>query len=157
MLLFLLRHADAIVEARNDAARVLSQKGTVQAKQIGKFCRWNNLIPELVLTSPLVRAEQTARLFAETIDVPKIVTVAPFLESGMQPEIALKELKAYKELESVMLVGHEPDLGRLATKLLGATGAGKIKIRKASLTAFEIDPMHPDSAVLQFCIPVKLM
>lgn len=157
MLLYLLRHADAVVRASSDAARALSDKGVAQSKQVGKFCRWHGLLPALILTSPLKRAEQTACLFAGAIDAPKIVTVAPFLACGMTPETALEELKAYKELESVMLVGHEPDLGCLAGRLLGADGRGKIKVRKASLTVFELDVSRPNSAELQFSIPVKLM
>lgn len=157
MLLLLLRHADAAPQASSDAARALTPKGVAQAKQVGKFCRWNNLEPEIILTSPLARAEQTARLVAEGLDTPKIVTVSPFLASGMQPETAIQELKACRELESVMLVGHEPDLGMLASRLLGVTARDKIRVRKASLLLFELDAARPDSAVLQFFIPAKLM
>jgi phosphohistidine phosphatase len=157
MLLYLFRHADAVPLAGSDSARALSEKGVAQAKQAGRFCLRNRLLPEIILTSPLRRAEQTARLFAEEIDGQKIVSVAPFLACGMDPATALAELKAYRELESVMLVGHEPDLGRLASRLAGAGDRGKIKIRKASLTVFELDAARPDSAVLQFSIPAKLM
>ena len=157
MLLYLFRHADAVVQASSDAARPLSDKGTAQAKLAGHFCRAHDLIPDLILTSPLQRAEQTARLFAEEIGAPKSVTVEAFLACGMNPETALRELKTYKKLGSVMLVGHEPDLGRLASWLLGSSAFGKIRIRKASLTVFDLDIADPDSAVLQFSIPVKLM
>jgi phosphohistidine phosphatase len=157
MLLFLLRHADAVPMAGSDALRALSEKGVAQAKQAGRFCLRAGLVPELILTSPLRRAEQTARLFAEEIGAPKIVTVATLLACGMDPETALGELLDYKELDAVMMVGHEPDLGWLASRLLGANVRGKINIRKASLTLFELDPVRPDSAVLQFSIPAKLM
>jgi len=56
-----------------------------------------------------------------------------------------------------MLVGHEPDLGHLAAKLLGSNKNDVVKIRKASLTLFETESAQPGSAVLQFSIPVKLM
>jgi len=157
MLLYLLRHADAVMHASSDAARALSDKGIEQAREAGRFCLKNRLIPEIILTSPLRRAEQTARLFAEEIDALKVVSVAQFLACGMAPETALGELTVYRKLEGVMLVGHEPDLGRLASRLLGNVTRGKINIRKSSLTVFELDAAHPDSAVLQFSIPAKFM
>ena len=157
MILYLFRHADAVMHASSDAERALSDKGVEQAKQAGRFCLKHQLVPELILTSPLRRAGQTARFFAEEIGEPDLISVAPFLACGMDPESALRELKVYRELEGVMLVGHEPDLGRLASRLLGPGTRGKIKIRKASLTVFELDAMRPDSAELQFSIPAKFM
>ena len=157
MFLYLLRHADAMPTARSDAARVLTENGVLQAQQVGQFCRKHKLLPEIILTSPYHRAEQTARLFATEINQPKLVEVAPFLGCGMDPETALNKLMGYKELESAMLVGHEPDLGELASLLLGSSYPGKIRIKKASLTVFELDITHPDSAVLQFSLPVRLI
>ena len=156
MFLYLFRHAEAVSVASSDAARVLTEKGVKQAKDVGRFCLKNRLLPELILTSPYCRSEQTARLFAEEINQPNSVLIAPFLACGMDPETALAELADYKELDSVMIVGHEPDLGWLASKLLGARHSGKIKIRKASLTVFELDVTRPESAELQFSIPAQL-
>lgn len=156
MLLYLLRHADAEQHASSDATRALTPKGVEQAKRVGQFCRRHGLEPSVILTSPLARAAQTARLFAAEVDEPEIV-VAPFLASGMQPETALQELKAYNELNSLMLVGHEPDFSHLAAKLLGIVDSQKINIRKASLTLLEVDHAKAHSAVLQFSIPAKLM
>ena len=108
MFLYLFRHAEAVSVASSDAARVLTEKGVKQAKEVGRFCLKNRLLPELILTSPYCRSEQTARLFAEEINQPNSVLIAPFLACGMDPETALAELADYKELDSVMIVGHEP-------------------------------------------------
>src|SRR5438132_11316598 len=108
MLLYLLRHADAVSNAESDAARELTEKGIAQARRVGKFIRRNDLGPAVILTSPFRRAMQTAELAAAEFDSPEI-TVAQFLQSGMQPEAALEELKAYAGSKSVMIVGHEPD------------------------------------------------
>jgi len=157
MILYLLRHADAVPVARSDAVRVLTEKGVAQAKKVGRFCLKNRLIPDLILTSPFCRAEETARWFAEEIKQPKTELIAPFLACGMDPKTALSELMGYKELESVMLVGHEPDLSGLASRLLGVRNSGKIRISKASLTVFELNVFCPDSAELIFSMPVKWM
>ncbi len=156
MLLYLLRHADAEPHASSDAARELTKKGIDQARRVGKFCRRNEIVPSIIVTSPLVRAEQTARIVAEELELPEVV-VAPFLQCGMDPETALDEIKSHLRFESVMLVGHEPDFSHLAAKLLGASSGTKINIRKASLTLFEIQDAKASTAVLQFSIPAKLL
>ena len=157
MLLYLLRHADAVTAAASDAARELTEKGEAQAAKVGRFCEAANIRPTVILTSPLRRAEQTARLAAGEMSEPPEVVVTPFLASGMDPETALDELKSYTKFESVMLVGHEPDFSQLAAHLLGANGNGSLKLRKASLTAVEIGSLKHGSGTLQFSIPVKLM
>ena len=64
MQLFLLRHAEAEPEAATDEMRALTAKGSKQAESVGKFCLKHGFVPEIILTSPLTRAEETARLVA---------------------------------------------------------------------------------------------
>lgn len=155
MLLYLLRHAEAVAQASSDADRELSEKGVRQAARVGKFCATNDLVPEIILTSPLRRTKQTARLVASELGEPE-VSVASFLASGMSPDSALEELKAYAKLQSVMLVGHEPDFGHLIARLLGAEAAC-VKVRKASLTLLEIEALRSGGAQLQFSIPSRFL
>ena len=62
MLLYLLRHAEAVPRnGSDDAARELTEKGIAQAKKVGRFCQSHDILPALILTSPLRRAEQTAK------------------------------------------------------------------------------------------------
>jgi len=102
MLLYLLRHAEAVDQSTSDAARELTPKGTAQARKVGKFCVKNDFIPSIILTSPLKRAEQTARIVAKEIKNAEFI-VCPFLSAGMQPENALDELKVYARFPSLML------------------------------------------------------
>src|SRR3984957_7208684 len=118
MLLYLLRHAEAVDQSTSDAERELTTKGNAQARKVGKFCVKNNFIPSIILTSPLKRAEQTARIVAKEIKNAEFI-IDPMLSAGMQPETALDELRAYARFPSLMLVGHEPDFGLLAAYLLG--------------------------------------
>ena len=156
MHLYLLRHADAIDHAETDVARYLTPKGVSQAKAVGRFCRQNGIVPDIILTSPYRRAEQTAGIVARKIGSSEVL-VAPFLGSGMQPLAALEELKAYKRLAGVMLVGHEPDFSHLAATLLGLTKARRLHLRKASLTHLELGNIVADSATLHFILPVKFL
>lgn len=154
MTLYLLRHAEASDRAPTDAARELTALGSEQAQTVGAFCKKRGIKPNLVLTSPFKRAVQTASLAAASLGLTP--QTAPFLTSGMDTENALFELTAYKQFASVMIVGHQPDLGQLAATLLG-TRPDALPVDKASLICLEIERLAPDGASLQFFLPVKLM
>lgn len=155
MLLFFLRHADADTPAARDDERRLSEKGIAQAKRVGRFCRARDIIPERVLTSPIVRARETADLFAAELGGAS-VDVASFLSCGMTPEMGLKELKAFVTTGSLMIVGHEPDFGLLVAHLLG-TDHERIHVRKASLTLLDVASLRAGGARLEFSIPCRFM
>lgn len=155
MDLLLLRHADANTEATNDDERRLSDKGEGQAKKVARFIKEHGLAPELVLTSPVLRAEQTATIVAEHIGS-ELITV-PWAACGMGPETALDELRAYSKFDRVLLVGHEPDFSLFAAHVLGLRDATQVRIRKASLTAVELTAFAPGAARLQWSIPCRLM
>jgi phosphohistidine phosphatase len=155
MLLYLLRHADADTPAPSDGARALSEKGIDQAKKVARFCEAHDMQLSLILTSPLRRAHETAKPVAAALRAELVV--APWLSSGMHPQAALEELRAYRTQSSVMLVGHEPDFSQLAAHLLGLPTNQAIRIRKASLTLLEIDVFRAGAARLEFSLPCKLI
>lgn len=155
MRLYLLRHADAVDQAPTDAARELTARGLAQARTVGAFCVQRALRPDLVLTSPYRRAVQTAELAAAALGQGS--QTVPFLASGMTPETALDELRAYQRFTSLLLVGHQPDLGLLAAALLGLRNDAALPVGKASLTCLEGDRLTPGSARLRFFLPVEMM
>lgn len=155
MLLYLLRHAEAVNRAPSDAERELTALGIEQAQTVGAFCKRRGIKPNLILASPFRRALQTANLTAAALGL--TTQPAPFLASGMDAENALMELSAYKQFASVMLVGHQPDLGNLATKLLGLPDAGSLPLGKASLVCLEVTRLASGGAGLCFLVPVRLM
>ena len=151
MDLFFLRHANADTKAATDAERPLSEKGIAQSGQIARFCETHGITPALILTSPLVRARETAGIVAKQLRA-ELKTV-PWLASGMRPDTALRELRSYAELASVMIVGHEPDFSTLAAELLG--GAAQLHLRKGSLTHFYVRELRTGGGVLEFTLPPK--
>ncbi len=156
MLLYVFRHADAVSVAASDDERPLSEKGMAQVKKVARFCSNNELLPDMILTSPIRRAQKTAEIFSVETDVKRVLSVE-FLRSGMTPEQAIKELADYKEFASVMIVGHEPDFSELVASLLGMPDRERLRLRKASLTAIDVPELKPAAGILQFSIPVKLM
>lgn len=156
MRLYLLRHADAAPYAASDRERELTPKGDEQARVVGEFCRRQAIRPELILTSPFRRTVQTAALVAAALGDGQ-PREAAFLASGMEPETALVELRAYERLASVMLVGHQPDLGMLAASLLGLKADGNLPVSKASLACIELDHVTPGGGSLAFFLPARMM
>lgn len=155
MTLYLVRHAtaDAHGLSGGDFVRSLVPKGIKQARRVGTFLRESDPIPNLVLTSPVLRAKETAEILAgEGCPSPLIVS---WLSCGMRPEIALQELSAYRELDAVSIVGHEPDFSTLVEYLLGATFC-TIQVKKASVISLEIDPPR-QAGLLNFSIPCKYL
>ena len=125
---------------------------------MGRFCARVGIAPELVLFSPFVRAEETARAFAEAWPPDlRVLQAASFAASGMHPGEAYRELLAYGRFDSLMLVGHQPDLGLLAAVLLGLPEAGILSVGKATLIGLRTQRLMPRSGSLEFCLPVELM
>lgn len=155
MLIYLLRHADADTPAATDDERSLSDKGITQARKVARFCEANDIKPSLALTSPLRRAQETAQIVTAALRVELLV--APWLASGMHPEVAMEELRAYRSQDSLLLAGHEPDFSLFASHLLGLPTNNNIHIRKASLTLIDLDVFRPGAGSLLFSLPCKLM
>jgi phosphohistidine phosphatase len=155
MLLFLLRHADAEPVAASDELRGLSEKGRRQARDAARFCEAREIAPDVVLTSPLLRARQTAETVARQIGAE--VIAQPWLTAGMVPDEALDELRAFSKMKGVMLVGHEPDFSHLAARLLGMPSGERLRLRKASLTCIEVECLKGGTGVLEFLLPVRHM
>jgi len=152
MNLLLIRHATAHAHGLGggDFARTLIPKGQEQAHRVGRFLKTHNLIPDLVLSSPVLRAKETAEILAEE-DCPKPV-IESWLACGMRPQTALHELSAYKELSSIAIVGHEPDFSSLIAHVLGAHSCS-ILVKKASVISITLGP-YP---ALNFSIPCKFL
>jgi len=155
MQLLLLRHADAATSARTDDLRPLSDKGQQQAQRVARFCKERKLQPDIILSSPFLRTEETAVVVAKELECEMVLSA--FLASGMMPSAAMEELRAYMRFECVLLVGHEPDLSALAGTLLGAGNPGAVRMRKATLAGLAVDSLTPGGAHLEFLVPAKIM
>jgi phosphohistidine phosphatase len=156
MQLYLLRHADAETEAARDDLRQLSEKGRNQTQKVGRFFARQAIEPDVILTSPLIRAKQTAQIVAEEIHLESRVAVEDFIKCGMTPSDAFSGLRKFQETSSVLLVGHEPDLSHLVGALIRAP-AGNVHVRKATLIKILAPVVETGGGVIEFFLPVKLL
>lgn len=140
MELLVIRHAKAEAHGHpgGDGARALVGKGVDQSRRIGRFLKRLDRRPDVVLTSPLTRARQTAEIFCEAAEMPGPVTQA-WLACGMDPETAIRELVAFSDFERVAIVGHEPDLSSFIEWLLGCSGSS-VEVKKACVSGLLVHP-----------------
>jgi phosphohistidine phosphatase len=125
-MIYLLRHGDAQDGSGDDAARRLTSKGERQSEAAGRALATLGVQIDACLSSPKVRALDTARIAAEQLDVE--VEAAEALRGG---DFDPLELAAGRG--EVLLVGHEPDLSNAVATLTGA----KLKLRKGGVAAVE--------------------
>ncbi|MGJ8672586.1 SixA phosphatase family protein [Rubritalea sp.] len=148
MRLYVIRHAKAMDygNASSGGERALTADGQTQASRIGDYFLGNSEKPELVLTSPILRAKQTAEILCEVAKLGSAHTV-DWLRCGMRPEVAVRELTAYREFERVAIVGHNPDLYFLLHHLLNEISAPE-HVKKASVHVLESFDPPANSALL---------
>jgi phosphohistidine phosphatase len=156
MNLYLLRHAEAEAEAASDRERRLTDRGREQARTVARFCARHDLYPERILTSPMIRAQQTAQIVADALKIADRVEICGFAAAGMTTETALAGLKSFTAHPSVLLVGHEPDFSEFVAALLGGEQEC-IRFRKASLAKVTLPKLKAGVGRLEFLLPVKFL
>lgn len=125
-MIYLLRHGDAEEGTGDDAARRLTLKGERQARASGQALAALAAAPDACLTSPKVRAADTARLACEALGLEP--EIAEALRGGRFDSTALAAGRG-----DVVLVGHEPDFSSEVARLTGA----KVKLRKGGLAVID--------------------
>ncbi len=155
MDLILLRHGKAEdFHCGGDFARALLAKGREQSRSAASLLKAAGLLPDIVLTSPLIRARQTAQEFCETAGLPEAQT-QNWLACGMRPETAMVELAVFSEFKRIAIVGHEPDFSGLVEWLVGAKG-GAVDFKKGALACVRIDWPARQGQLL-FLVPPRLV
>jgi phosphohistidine phosphatase len=135
VILYFLRHGRAEHTAnREDAERRLTDAGEAQLRAAAPLWRRLNLRPQLVLTSPLIRAVQTAELFVAGLGGKHAPVVDHRLSPGAEWAAMAQAMADHGSTRRVMFVGHQPDLGS-AVELL--TGASSVRLRPGGLACLE--------------------
>jgi phosphohistidine phosphatase len=141
MQVYLIRHAQA-EDGADDAARPLSAKGRKQIREMAAFLKRSDLFqPGEVWHSPLVRARETAELLVKRLALSARLVEVAGLEPEGDPAILARRLAGLNR--SVAVVGHEPHLSALATRLLaGRAQTPVVVFRKCAVAALERTDRH---------------
>jgi phosphohistidine phosphatase len=136
LTLFFIRHADAGDSAAwpgDDAARPLSKKGRRQAKRLGDLLDRLHVRPDAILTSPRVRAADTARIVGRRVG--RDSKVDDRLDAGFDAKgLAALVAEVAPAASTLALVGHDPDFSTLASWLVDAP----ISMSKGALARIEL-------------------
>jgi phosphohistidine phosphatase len=147
MELYIMRHAIAALRETwegPDADRPLTRPGRARLRRAARGMRKLGLHFDVIVSSPLLRAMQTAKIVAAEFSYHSPVEICPALAPGLRPEAVFQFLASYPDAETLLLVGHEPDLGNLALTLLGGGHADRFPIRKGGLVRVDLDAMPPN-------------
>jgi phosphohistidine phosphatase len=121
--LYIVRHAIAAERGDawpDDTKRPLTPRGVARFREVVQGLRALDLTLDVVLTSPLTRAKQTAELLANGLSPHPPVQVVESLVPGAGYATVLEDLAKQSQRTRIACVGHEPDLGQLAARLIGS-------------------------------------
>lgn len=154
--LHLLRHAhagDATTWDGPDATRPLTDKGRRQAERLGRFLADRGFTTDMILTSPRVRAAQTAEIVADFLGA--TVTADDRLGDMLEIRTVENILAEHGDPVAPVLVGHDPDFSDLVASLCGA---GQVPMRKGALARIEVErPLRDGGGTLRWLIPPDLL
>ena len=149
MQLYFLRHGEADWPrwTKPDDERPLTAFGKKEVRDVAKFLARLKVQPDLIVTSPLPRASQTAKIAAEYLRTK--LREDETLEPGFGMSKLRTVLKRHRS-RVLMLVGHEPDFSSVISELTGAA----IKLSKAGLALLDVDS-ESDEGKLLWLFPPK--
>jgi phosphohistidine phosphatase len=160
MQLYIVRHGIAIdredPKCPPEAERYLTEEGIERTKQVAKGIAALGAHADLMISSPYVRATQTAAIFAGALDYPEHkIRHTENLLPGSEPAALLRELAREKNASSVFCFGHAPHVDAL---LAAAAGAQRhiTSMKKAGVAFVELKRVSPPNGQLVWLVTPKL-
>jgi phosphohistidine phosphatase len=163
MNLYLLRHGLAVElgphTLAKDSERLLTPKGMRKMREVGQAIDGLGLEFDLILSSPYLRARQTAEIVARTLKAEKKLQFTDALTPGAKAKEVIVQINATSpKPESVLLVGHEPFLSELISLLLSGDSGLPITLKKGGLCSLAVDSLKAGRcATLEWLLTPKQM
>lgn len=151
MILYIVRHAIAVPHGTPGVAeddRPLTPDGIKKMKKAAAGLKELNVAPYIIFTSPLPRAEQTAKIVAAALGrsgtgrLAGVQTLPSLAPSGKRSDV-YREIQAHEDAESVMLVGHEPSLGEIAGEIAWGSAKHNLEFKKGGACALDLVTLSP--------------
>lgn len=158
MILYFLRHASAgqsLTNPKKDEKRGLDRDGIEQCGYIGRALSAMDVQVDLIVSSPLKRAAQTASLVGNELSYEGKLQ----FEDALRPAASFADfrrlLDKYAKRESIMVVGHNPNLSEFVGRIISETGCeASVDLKKGAVARVELS-RH--SATLQWCFTPKIL
>jgi phosphohistidine phosphatase len=160
MKLFLVRHATATEgiggNIRSDAERPLIPEGKKEAEAVASALKKLGVRGDGFITSPLVRARQTAEIFCEILGGKDKFAYCEALAPGGSTDELFSQLNKLRKVEEVFLFGHQPDMSYLAQTLLHSDELD-MPFKKAGVCRIDVADLPPTSpGTLKWFITPKI-
>jgi len=142
MKLYIVRHAIAVDRGTpgiKDEDRALTEEGGDKMRQASAGLRGLGYIPELLLTSPLLRARQTADILLEELGKGIDFDITPALSPSATRQELYRVIGLHSKRNSLMLVGHQPSLGEIAGEIVFGSSEHFIELKKGGVCAIELE------------------
>ena len=157
MTLYFLRHgiaADREAWEGDDASRPLTDEGCKAMEHEAKALARLELNPDLIITSPLKRAKQTAKILAERLSAEKRLVEDGRLAESFDTRALAAILSEWRDAKSIVLVGHEPDFSETISRVIGG---GRIDLKKGGIARVAVtDPSAPSGELVWLIAPKVL-
>lgn len=138
MKVYFLRHGKSSARAAwrdDDDLRPLTPEGVDLMRREAVGIRKLGMVPDVIITSPLARARQTAEIVAVELGMGAVLVEDERLAHGFDRDRLVQIIDAHPGVDSIMLVGHEPDFSATAATLLGG---GRLQFKKGGLARVDI-------------------
>lgn len=156
MWLFFLRHGVAEEGGLHipDESRRLTEEGRAEMQRVAAGMARLDLRLDCILSSPLIRAEETARIVAEVLDLQDKLELRNALAGGFCLGRLQGMLAPTPNAKRVLLVGHEPTLSATIGELIGG---GHVHMRKAALAGVKTRLLEPGAGTLEFLLTPDIL
>ncbi|HEY3310697.1 MAG TPA: phosphohistidine phosphatase SixA [Anaerolineales bacterium] len=146
MNLYVIRHAIAVEAGssgyENDSQRTLTDKGRRKMENIALGLRRLDVSLDLILSSPYLRARQTAEILAEAFEMKQGPVLSQHLAPGGDLDEFFGEINEKYPVDSLAVVGHEPSLSTMISILLAGNPNVMVNMRKGGVCCLALDNLH---------------
>ncbi len=157
MRLYVLRHGKAAARAGwigGDDDRPLTPEGEAAMLREARALKELGVTVERIVTSPLARARRTAEIVAAELGLGETLAEDAALAHGFDVRRLAKLIAAHAPVESLMVVGHEPDLSATVGELIGG---GAVALKKGGLARVDLDAPRPGGGELVWLLTPPLL
>jgi len=157
--LYLIRHgvaAERSDDYPDDSKRPLTNQGIAALKKEAKALVHLGVDFDQIISSPLVRTKQTAEVFAQALPSKSAVTLSDSLAPAGAPAAVFQELAKHMRKERIAVVGHEPNMGELAARLIGARVP--LEFKKGAICRIDFEVFPPKGVgSLRWFMPPRML
>jgi phosphohistidine phosphatase len=162
MRIYLIRHSNAVDHGtpgyEDDSLRPLTENGRDKMKKIASALKKLDVKPDLIVSSPYVRAKQTAEILAKVLKYKPELTFSDALVPTGNADNIIGEINEKYSVDELVLVGHEPCFSILIGTLTAGNPELAVDLKKGGVCCLSADDLHTErKAVLEWLLTPKIL